>query len=208
MKGGLLAGFVGLGVIVAAPWAQAQQAAAPASSATFNDAPPPAPAAPVAPAPAPEPAPVPATSGLADSPPAAAPAGASAAPAAAPAPPAPVAQPYTAPAADDGEEEPSTGLGPMIAGWAVTAVGVGNLAAIPICSADFYPHDAKDACIVASIAVGVAGLGVGIPLLIVGYSKRSTYNEWRSRHPLSSRLMNTQVALQNNSAVLLYRGSF
>jgi hypothetical protein len=212
MKGGLSAGFVALGIVVAAPWAHAQQAAAPASSATFNDA---APAAPVAPTatppdaaapPAASPTDTPAAGGMADTPPSAAPA-----PAPAPAPvaaPQPVAQPYVAPAVDDDEEAPSSGLGPMIAGWAVTAWGVANLVTYPICSADWYPDQSRDLCKVLSIGFGVAGVGVGVPLLIVGYSKRSKYNEWKKTHALQHHLLSTQVALQNNSAVVLYRGTF
>lgn len=209
MKGGFLAGFVGLGVVALAPWAHAQQAAAPAGSATFNDA---APAAPVAPAATPPDAAAPAAASPTDT----APSGAltdtppSAAPAPAPAPAAaPVAQPYAAPLADtEPVDEPSSGLGLVIAGWALTGWGALNLVTYPVCSADWYPEQSRGLCKVLSIGFGVGGVGVGVPLLVVGYSKRSDYNEWKKTHALEHHLLSTQVALRNNSALVVYSGSF
>jgi hypothetical protein len=96
----------------------------------------------------------------------------------------------------------------IIPGWILSGVGAMNLALIPVCHADFYPKEQSDLCVTLSIGVGIVGLGVGVPLLAVGYSKRHTYKEWRSRHPVLSQLGQTQVALQNSSALVVYRGTF
>jgi hypothetical protein len=47
-----------------------------------------------------------------------------------------------------------------------------------------------------------------VPMLIVGYSKRSEYKAWSSRHPVLDHVLRTQVAIQNDSALLTYRGSY
>jgi hypothetical protein len=99
-------------------------------------------------------------------------------------------------------------LGLIIAGWSVTGLGALNLLTIPVCKADFYPHDQRDLCVDLSVAVGVVGLGVGIPMLIVGYNQRAKHAEWQKHHALLNGLMHTQVALQNDSAFVVYRGSF
>jgi len=226
----LLASIAGIGVVGLAPWAHAQTpkpaAPAPPSSAAFAPtpaAPPPPAAAPAAapapgaaptPTPTPAPAPAPAVSAAAAEPlPEAATAPAAAAPPpVAPAPaPAPAARPLVSPSAETplaDEAEPGSGLGLIIVGWIATGVGAVNLASIPICSADFYPEQSRDLCVGLSVGFGVVGLGVGIPLLAVGYHKRSKYKEWSERHAVLDGLLHTQVAIQNDSALLLYRGTF
>jgi hypothetical protein len=59
-----------------------------------------------------------------------------------------------------------------------------------------------------SIGFGVIGLGVGVPLLAVGYHKRSKFNDWKRQHAVLNQLLHTQVALQNDSAFLVYSGAF
>jgi hypothetical protein len=100
---------------------------------------------------------------------------------------------------------PSTGTGFIVSGWILTGVGALNLASLPICKADFYPADAEDTCVAASLVVGIGGLGLGIPFLIVGYNRRSDYHEWRRRHPLLRSLIETNVQLGKNSVSLNYR---
>ena len=83
-------------------------------------------------------------------------------------------------------DRPSTGLGLLITGIIMSGVGVTNLAVSPICRADFYVKktgtEGSDACFYTSLVVGGAVAAVGIPLLIVGISKRMDYVEWRARH--------------------------
>jgi hypothetical protein len=59
--------------------------------------------------------------------------------------------------------------------------------------------------VAASLVVGIGGLGLGIPFLIVGYNRRSDYHEWRRRPPLLRSLIETNVQLGKNSVSLNYR---
>jgi hypothetical protein len=106
------------------------------------------------------------------------------------------------------DDPPSSGVGMIITGWIMSGVGAMNLALIPVCSMDAYPRESRDLCIQLSIGVGVIGLGVGIPLLAVGYHQRSKFKEWKRQHAILNELLSTQVTLQNDSALLVYRGTF
>jgi hypothetical protein len=190
MKRRALASLVGVGVVGIAPWAHAQTAAPAAPElAPGPEAPAvtePRPSAPAAPAPAaPAPAPAPAPNSAA-----------------------PQDAASSAETLPEDDAKPSSGVGLIVGGWIVTGVGVVNLATIPVCSADFYPRESEDLCVTLSIAFGVAGVVIGVPLLVVGYNKRSKYKEWSKRHAVLDHLLRTQVAVQNDSALLLYRGSF
>lgn len=103
-------------------------------------------------------------------------------------------------------------MGLIIVGWIATGVGVGNLALIPTCSLNTVNSESqqlvRDVCVGIHVGFGVVGLGLGIPFLAVGYNKRSKYNEWKEHHAVLDHLLRTQVAVQNDSALLLYRGSF
>jgi hypothetical protein len=85
-----------------------------------------------------------------------------------------------------------------------TGVGLLNLAAVPVCSADFYPADAEDACVVGSLIVAGVGVGLGIPFLIVGYSQHSDYNAWKARNGVARALLDTHIAFTQNAAMLSY----
>lgn len=200
-----------------APTPAAPPAAAPPAAAT-----PPAATAPAATAPAaatPPAAPGPDAAAATEPLPAApaAPGPAAAAPVPAPVPPPartshpPLSDASSAETPPD-QEEPSSGLGLIIVGWIATGVGVGNLALIPTCSFSSAKTESeqlvRDVCVGIHVGFGVVGLGLGIPFLAVGYSKRSKYNEWKKHHAVLDHLLHTDVAIQNNGAVLLYRGSF
>ena len=109
---------------------------------------------------------------------------------------------------DPRANEPSSGLGPIIAGWAVSGFGVLNGAAIPVCFADFYPKKAKDICIGASIAVAGVGLAVGIPLLIIGYNQKAARNAWREKRGLAYNLSNLHLAALSGGGLAIYRGEW
>ena len=100
----------------------------------------------------------------------------------------------------------------IIPGWILLGAGLANGLAIPLCYTDVYRQvygpEAQDICAGVYTAIAVGSLGVGIPLLIVGYKRRTTHKEWEQRHPTLGYLVRTQVALQNNSAIIVYRGTF
>ena len=60
---------------------------------------------------------------------------------------------------DTNDPKPSTGIPQIVIGWIASGIGVVNLAAIPLCSADFYPSNATDTCTILSIGVGIVGRG-------------------------------------------------
>ncbi len=115
----------------------------------------------------------------------------------------PVTRPATQPS-----PEPSSGLGLIIAGWISSGAGALNLAQLPVCYADFYPSEAGDLCVGLSIGIGIVGLGVGIPMLISGYSERATHKKWESQHAILNQLSHTGVAMWNGSALVTYGGTF
>jgi hypothetical protein len=93
---------------------------------------------------------------------------------------APAAQPSGPP-----EKRPSSGMGLVIAGAVLTGVGVLNLATSPLCKNDDLIANKKlqDTCFAAALVFGGVAVAVGVPLLIVGLSKHSTYEEWKKAHP-------------------------
>ncbi len=53
-----------------------------------------------------------------------------------------------------------------------------NLATAPLCTLSAIRSSAQPACIGTSIAFGVGLLAAGIPLVVVGASKRAAWLEW------------------------------
>ena len=106
------------------------------------------------------------------------------------------------------DREPSTGTAQIIIGWAASAIGVLNLVTIPLCYTSLIHTDLRDVCVGGSIGVGVVGLGIGIPLLIIGYNKRSANHDWKVRHGLAYHLSRLQLAAQSSGGVFVYRGVF
>ena len=176
--------------------------------------------APSAGAPA-EPAPTQAAAGEAAAPGAAQPVGAPAAPDApggsALTTPSPGELPPTGDAdVADNNGEPSSGLGMIIPGWILTGTGVGSGMAIAFCYSDSnrdpnghpYTGQVQDICAGIYASIGVVSLGIGIPLLVVGYDRRHKHREWRRLHPALGQLMRTEIVVGDHSALVLYRGSF
>lgn len=83
-------------------------------------------------------------------------------------------------------EQPSRGVGLLVAGGIFTGVGALNLLTAPICKTDLVgDRDTQNTCFVTSLVAGGTLLVVGIPLLIVGSVKRSHFKKWQADHPLS-----------------------
>ena len=85
-----------------------------------------------------------------------------------------------------GESPPSSGVGLLVTGAIFTGIGVLNLATAPICKTSVIQDNTQDLCLGLSLGIGGGFVAIGLPLLIVGGSKRSTYNEWKLQHPVAS----------------------
>lgn len=105
------------------------------------------------------------------------------------------------------DPKPKTGMGTLIPGWVLVGFGALNLATSPLCRTSAVRESDQDLCFNLSIGVGIAGFAIGIPLLIVGYGQRARFNEWKQRHRYGW-LLNTQVAVTQGGAALLYNGTF
>jgi hypothetical protein len=106
------------------------------------------------------------------------------------------------------DPKPKSGLGTLIPGWVLVGIGVLNLATSPICHTSAIEESQQDLCFNLSIGIAIGGAAIGIPLLVVGYNQRAEFNEWKTRHPNAAWLLNTQVALTQDGAALLYNGTF
>lgn len=84
---------------------------------------------------------------------------------------------------------PSSGVGLIVAGSILLGVGVVNLATAGLCKTDLIERDLQNPCLYASLAVGVSFSGAGIPLLVVGASRRRAYREWQRAHPVMAGLL-------------------
>lgn len=103
-----------------------------------------------------------------------------------PAPPSPRAMVHPEAPAELAEERPSSGIGYLVTGGIFTGIGALNLLTAPICTTDLIPNsDTQKTCLIASLAIGGTFLAIGVPLLIVGGSKRSTYKQWKADHPVA-----------------------
>jgi hypothetical protein len=96
-------------------------------------------------------------------------------------------------------EEPPTGLSWLVAGGLVTGAGSINLVGAPLCMATL-PSAQHVPCAATSIAFGLAGLGVGIPLLVVGAGKRAAWVTWEQEH--------LTVAPSSSGALVGWKGAF
>jgi hypothetical protein len=74
-------------------------------------------------------------------------------------------------------EEPPTGLPWLVGGGVAAGLGVINLGGAPLCMGTL-PSAQRVPCAATSIAFGLAGLAVGVPLLVVGAQKRQRWQTW------------------------------
>ena len=78
--------------------------------------------------------------------------------------------------AEEPQGERPTGTAWLVAGSLVTGAGVVNLVGAPLCVATL-PQAQRTPCAATSVAFGLVGVGVGIPLLVVGAGKRAMWLE-------------------------------
>lgn len=78
---------------------------------------------------------------------------------------------------------PPSGVGFLVSGGILTGLGVLNLAAAPVCQTSLVREDVQDECMVTSLVAGGVMLAVGIPLLVVGGTKRARFIEWQEQQP-------------------------
>jgi hypothetical protein len=129
-----------------------------------------------------------------------------------PPPPPPVAPPppppvmMVAPPPMIVEAPPSNGVGLLVAGGIFTGLGVLNLATAPLCKGlTSLSESGRNACFDASLIVGGLFLATGIPLLIVGGTKRSAYKEWKASHPMAAGL---GFSAGKNAGTLTWKAEF
>lgn len=101
-------------------------------------------------------------------------------------------------AGDDRPAEPPSGLPWLIAGGVSTAGGVVNLVGAPLCMATL-PQPQRMPCAATSVGFGLAFLGAGIPLLVLGAGERQTWQSWYDR---------VTVAPRREGASVSWRGTF
>jgi hypothetical protein len=104
---------------------------------------------------------------------------------------------------------PSSGVGLIVTGSIFIGVGVLNLALAPVCKTDAVSKSSQDVCLYASLGVGIGFTAVGIPLAVVGGSRRRAYNRWRQSHPVMATLAEgLQLTTGHDRAGLALGGSF
>lgn len=91
-----------------------------------------------------------------------------------PAPPA--ALPPSSPVAPS--PEPSSGTVLLVLGSLGIVAGVGNLVSAPVCLSSAIKASAHTPCLGLSLGFGAGFLAAGIPLVVLGAQRRSTWQEW------------------------------
>jgi hypothetical protein len=81
------------------------------------------------------------------------------------------------------EPPPRSGLGALIVGSIGMGIGTLNLATLPVCFADFFPSEEQTWCVAEAAVFAGLGLGVGIPVFVLGRRRRAAYKEWQRRQP-------------------------
>jgi hypothetical protein len=79
-------------------------------------------------------------------------------------------------------EEPPSGQGSIITGWVFAVFGVAHIATIPACYTLRKPEylSLKSGCIGLSATLAVASLGVGLPVMLLGYTKEAKRKKWQA----------------------------
>src|SRR5262245_24524557 len=82
--------------------------------------------------------------------------------------------------------EPPDGLLWLVGGGVATGLGVINLAGSGLCFATL-PQAQRVPCAATSVAFGLASVGLGVPLLVVGAEKRAEWRVWMDHVVLTPR---------------------
>jgi hypothetical protein len=93
---------------------------------------------------------------------------------------------YTAPQPTTPPKRPSSdGMRLITAGIILTSAGALDLATSPLCATDFVRQDLHTACFATTLVVGGVAFSVGLPMLLVGITKRRRFVEWQDKHDVS-----------------------
>ena len=84
-----------------------------------------------------------------------------------------------------GPPVPSNGTGLLVAGGVVTGVSLVFFASSALCQIDSdQPAREQNVCTAINASIGAVALAVGVPMLVIGAIRRSTFQEWiRTYHP-------------------------
>jgi hypothetical protein len=103
---------------------------------------------------------------------------------------------------------PSNGVGLLVTGGIFTGVGAVNLLTAPICKTDLFSADTQTLCLGLSLGIGIPFVVVGIPLLVVGASRRGAYLEWKRSHGAATRLLDLDFKPVPGGGALTWHASF
>jgi hypothetical protein len=106
-----------------------------------------------------------------------------------------------------GGPPPPSGLGLIITGGIFTGIGAVNLLTSPICKSSFVDPSISDVCLGVSLGIGGAFVAIGIPMLVVGTSRRSEYLEWRRRNAAAA-LLDVRLARVAGGGVATWQATF
>jgi hypothetical protein len=106
-----------------------------------------------------------------------------------------------------GTPPPPSGTGLIITGSIFTAIGGVNLLTAPICVTGAVSPDLQTVCLGAALGIGITFVVVGIPMLVVGVSRRNAYREWK-RSGGFARLTDLDVTPVPGGSTLTWHATF